>query len=54
MGTQQTKSELVISAIDKASATLNEIGTKLEGLIKPAGDLHAWLGSCMTPLVLAK
>ncbi len=40
MGTQQSKTELVISAIDKASTTLNDIGAKLEGIVKPAGDVH--------------
>lgn len=38
--TQQTKTELVISAVDKATATLNRIGTQMESMIKPAGDLH--------------
>lgn len=42
--TTQTKTELVISAVDKATATLNQIGAKMEGLIKPAGDLHKALG----------
>ncbi|WP_089401428.1 hypothetical protein [Noviherbaspirillum humi] len=40
----QTKTEIVISAVDKATATLNQVGAKLEGLIKPAGDVHKALG----------
>jgi hypothetical protein len=42
--TQQTKTELVISAVDKATATLNQIGGRMEALIKPAHDLHNALG----------
>jgi hypothetical protein len=38
--TTQTKTEMVISAIDKASTTLNSIGLRMEGLVKPAGDVH--------------
>lgn len=40
----QSKTELVISAVDKATATLNLIGAKLEGLVKPAHDVHKALG----------
>ncbi|MDR6739580.1 hypothetical protein J2X56_001594 [Herbaspirillum sp. 1173] len=54
MGTQQTKTELVISAIDKASTTLNEIGAKLEGMIKPAGDLHSAFGKLYDATGLGK
>jgi hypothetical protein len=44
MGTQQTKTELVIAAIDKASVTIDAIGLKLTNVIKPVGDLHSALG----------
>lgn len=42
--TQQTKTELVIAAVDKATTTLNQIGARMEALTKPAGDLHKALG----------
>lgn len=40
----QTKTEIVIAAVDKATATLSQIGARMEALTKPAGDLSKALG----------
>lgn len=40
----QTKTEIVIAAVDKATATLSQIGARMEALTKPAGDLSKAMG----------
>lgn len=41
---QQNKTELIISAVDRASATLTQIGARMSNLVKPASDLKRSLG----------
>jgi len=43
--TTQSRAEIVVSAVDKASATLNQISAKLESVTKPAGDLSRAFGN---------
>lgn len=42
--TTASKTELVISAVDKATSTINAIGARLDAVVKPAADLHKALG----------
>ena len=41
---QQNKTEIVIAAVDKATATLNQIGARMDALTKPAADLSKAFG----------
>jgi hypothetical protein len=42
--TSQSKTELIISAVDKATATLNLIGARMDALVKPAVDVQKAFG----------
>ncbi|MFN4328300.1 MAG: hypothetical protein ACK4FF_05435 [Limnobacter sp.] len=39
-----SKTEIVIAAVDKATSTLNQIGGKMESMLKPASDLSKAFG----------
>lgn len=40
----QTKTEIVIAAVDKATATLSQIGARMDALTRPAADLSKAMG----------
>ena len=44
MSQQQSKTEIVIAAVDKATATLSAIGAKMDAMTRPAADLSKAFG----------